>query len=74
MFQLAYNEIRTLRPGFPFEKVKATLVVRCRQNIFILSWFFSGASMVKDVGGSSLKVKGRELKLPETKRDGEAGA
>lgn len=74
MFQLAYNEIRTLRPGFPFEKVKATLVVRCLQNIFILSWFFSGASMVKDVGGSSLKVKGRELKLPETKRDGEAGA
>lgn len=24
--------------------------------------------MVKDVGGSSLKVKGRELKLPETKK------
>lgn len=37
MFQSVYNEIRTWRPAFPFEKVKATLVVRCLQNIFILS-------------------------------------
>lgn len=63
MLQSAYNEIRTLRPGFPFEKVKATLAVRCLQNIFFLSWFSLGASVLKDVGGSSSKVKGRELKL-----------
>lgn len=52
----------------PFEKVKATLVVRCLQNIFISSWFFWGASMLKDVEGSSLKVKGQWV---ETARDRE---
>lgn len=59
--------MRTLHPGFPFEKVKATLVDKYLHNTFILSSFFSGASVLKDVGSSSLKVKGSI----ETARDRE---
>lgn len=59
--------MKTLHPGFRFEKVKATLVDSYPHNTFILSLFFSGASVLKDVEGRSLKAKGSI----ETARDRE---
>lgn len=62
--QWAYNEIRTLHPGFSFEKVKVILAVTCLQNIF-------RSISVEGCWGSSSKVKGSESKPPGTERDGE---